>query len=124
MRLSNIVVGSVSCLVVICLAGVLMAATIDVSQPVQVTADSYYERGQSVVYDGTSYWLFYGGSASVTGNYDTTNPDTHDYIVYYKKSRVSRQAVSEKRQIDGRSFSVVCGSTSLRQTVALYRWRR
>lgn len=59
---------------------------IDVSQPVQVTSDTYYERGQAIVFDGTSYWLFYGRSASVTGNYQNGNPDTHDYQVYYKKA--------------------------------------
>ncbi len=61
-------------------------ATIEVSQPVQVTSDSYYERGQSVVYDGTYYWLFYGRSASVTGNYQNDNPDVSDYQIYYKKA--------------------------------------
>jgi len=60
--------------------------TIEVSQPFQVTADAHYERGQSIIYDGTHYWLFYGRSATVTGNYNTDNPDTHDYAVYYKKA--------------------------------------
>lgn len=59
-------------------------AVLQVSQPVQVTADSYYERGQSIVYDGANYWLVYGRSASVTGNYQNTDPDVNDYVVYYK----------------------------------------
>jgi hypothetical protein len=61
-------------------------ATVEVSLPVQVTSNSYYERGQSIVYDGTDYWLFYGRSATVTVPYATGNPDVHDYVVYYKKA--------------------------------------
>ncbi|UCB42583.1 MAG: right-handed parallel beta-helix repeat-containing protein [Dehalococcoidales bacterium] len=61
-------------------------ATLEVSQPVQVTSDSYYERGQAIRYDGADYWLFYGRSATVTGNYQDSNPDTHDYEIYYKKA--------------------------------------
>jgi len=61
-------------------------STIYVSQPTQVTNSEYYERGESIAYDGTYYWLFYGRSDSVTGNYDNDNPDTHDYKVYYKKA--------------------------------------
>ncbi len=70
---------------VLAMATAGLAATIEVSQPVQVTANSYYERGQAVVYDGTNYWLFYGRSTTVTGNYDNDSPETHDYEVYYKK---------------------------------------
>ncbi|MCK4512970.1 hypothetical protein KAW64_14590, partial [bacterium] len=62
------------------------AATLEVTQPVQVTSDTYYERGQAVVYDGASYWLFYGRSASCTGTYETGVPDVHDYAIYYKKA--------------------------------------
>jgi len=62
------------------------AATLEVSQPTQVTSDTYYERGQSIVYDGTDYWLFYGRSATVTGPYSSQNPDVNDYAVYYKKA--------------------------------------
>jgi hypothetical protein len=69
-------------------AGVVGASTstINVSQPVQVTSNSYYERGQSIVYDGSNYWLFYGRSVSVQVSYDSGNPDTHDYEIYYKKA--------------------------------------
>lgn len=59
---------------------------IEVSQPVQITSDSHYERGQSVAFDGADYWLFYGRSDTVTGNYDNANPDTHDYEVYFQKA--------------------------------------
>ena len=70
------------------------AATLEVSQPVQVTSDSYYERGQAIVYDGTDYWLFYGRSASCTDPYDTGNPDIHDYAIYYKKAGTVQGLVS------------------------------
>jgi len=58
----------------------------EVSQPVQLTSDSYYERGQSIVYDDSEYWMFYGRSASETGSYATGNPDVNDYVLYYKKA--------------------------------------
>ena len=60
--------------------------TIEVSQPVQVTSNSYYERGESIVFDGSNYWMFYGRSASCTSPYQSGNPDTHDYEIYYKKA--------------------------------------
>ncbi|HFD40352.1 MAG TPA: hypothetical protein ENJ31_10975, partial [Anaerolineae bacterium] len=60
--------------------------TVEVSQPVQLTSNNYYERGQSITYDGSEYWLFYGRSDTVTGNYGNSNPDVHDYRVYYKKA--------------------------------------
>jgi hypothetical protein len=74
---------------VICLLGaanLAIAATLEVSQPTQVTNDTYYERGQSIVYDGADYWLFYGRSATVTGPYSSQNPDVNDYATYYKKA--------------------------------------
>lgn len=64
----------------------VMAATIEVSQPTQITSNSYYERGQSIVYDGTNYWLFYGRSTDETGNYDSGTPDDNNYEIYYKKA--------------------------------------
>ncbi len=67
-------------------AGSVWAATIEVSQPIQVTENSYYERGQSIVYGGGYYWLFYGRSASVTGTYQNAIPDVNDYALYYKKA--------------------------------------
>ncbi len=63
-----------------------LSATTEVSQPVQLTDSDYYERGQSVVYDGTGYWLFFGRSASCQDTYDGGNPDTHDYEIYFKKA--------------------------------------
>ncbi|MBD3335113.1 MAG: T9SS type A sorting domain-containing protein [Candidatus Eisenbacteria bacterium] len=73
-------------LVLLVIPGLLQAATLEVSQPVQVTNDSHYERGQSLTYDGSDYWLFYGRSASVTGSYQTSDPDVHDYVVHWKKA--------------------------------------
>ncbi len=57
-----------------------------VSLPIQLTSDVHYERGESITYDGTDYWLFYGRSSSFTGTYATGNPDINDYQVYYKKA--------------------------------------
>jgi len=77
---------------VILLGASVTAAIIEVSQPVQVTDSEYYERGQSIVFDGTYYWLFYGRSNSVTwpygaaANHGGIDPDTHDYVVYYKRA--------------------------------------
>jgi len=75
---------------ILMLAGTMVVyadpGVLEVSQPVQVTSDSHYERGQSIIYDGSNYWLFYGRSVSVTGNYDNANPDVNDYQVYYKKA--------------------------------------
>ena len=59
---------------------------IEVSQPTQITSDTHYERGESIVYDGSNYWLFYGRSAGCTAPYETGNPDVNDYEVYYKKA--------------------------------------
>jgi len=80
--LTAFVVGTLMLLV----AAQAWAATAEVSQPVQVTTNSYYERGQSIVYDGADYWLVYGRSASETGNYQAGTPDINDYEVYYKKA--------------------------------------
>ncbi len=72
--------------VLLLVAAAAMATTIDVSQPVKVTDSSYYERGESIVYDGTNYWLFYGRSATCEDPYASGNPDIHDYAIYYKKA--------------------------------------
>ena len=61
-----------------------LAATLNVSPPSQVTDNAYYERGQSLTYDGSNYWLFYGRSASVTDPYSSGNPDVNDYVLCYK----------------------------------------
>ncbi len=63
-----------------------MGATVEVSPPFQITSDTFYERGQAIVYDGSDYFLFYGRSTTVTGNYQNDTPDTHDYEVYFKKA--------------------------------------
>ncbi|UCE38802.1 MAG: hypothetical protein JSW00_06145, partial [Thermoplasmata archaeon] len=42
---------------------------VEVSQPIQLSYASYYERGQSIVHDGTNYWLFFGRHDSFAGNY-------------------------------------------------------
>ncbi|MCK4512151.1 right-handed parallel beta-helix repeat-containing protein, partial [bacterium] len=74
-------------LMLVVFAAASWAADIDVSQPVQVTDNAYYERGQSIVHDGTDYWLFYGRSASCNTPYSgATNPDVYDYVLYYKKA--------------------------------------
>lgn len=78
------------------------AATLEVSQPVQVTNNTYYERGQSIVYDGTNYWLFYGRSASNQSNYGGVDPDLHDYVIYYKKAgSVADLAAASAIQVTG-----------------------
>jgi parallel beta-helix repeat protein len=88
-------------LIVLTVCGAV-AATIEVSQPTQVTSDSYYERGQAIRYGGGYYWLFYGRSASVTGNYGNDNPDLHDYVVYYKKATtIAGLAGASATQISG-----------------------
>jgi len=69
------------------MAGTAGAATLHVSEPMQVTSDAYYERGQAITYDGSNYWMFYGRSASETGSYSGSgNPDVSDYVIYYKKA--------------------------------------
>jgi hypothetical protein len=61
--------------------------TLQVSQPVQLTNGSFYERGASVAYDGSAYYLFYGmASAGFNGTYQSGNPDSNDYALYYKRA--------------------------------------
>jgi len=87
--------------------------TIDVSQPVQVSSDTHYERGQSIIYDGSNYWLFYGRSDSVTDTYESGNPDTHDYRIYYKKaSTVSGLAAATPTLLSsGSNHNIYLGET-------------
>ncbi|MCK4548113.1 MAG: right-handed parallel beta-helix repeat-containing protein [Candidatus Eisenbacteria sp.] len=63
-----------------------LAADIDVSQPVQVTNSTYYERGNSILEDSYgNFWLFWGQSYDYTGNYaGPGNPDNHHYEIFYK----------------------------------------
>ncbi|MFO7915783.1 MAG: T9SS type A sorting domain-containing protein [Candidatus Krumholzibacteriales bacterium] len=62
------------------------SATTEVSQPVKLTDSDYYERGQSIVYDGSDYFLFYGRSASCADPYSSGDPDINDYEIYFKKA--------------------------------------
>ena len=79
--------------------------TINVSQPVQLTDSEYYERGQSIVYDGTDYWLFYGRSATEMGWYQNGVPDINDYAIYFKKA-------SSIPDLAGATASAVNGATN------------
>jgi PKD repeat protein len=88
-NLRRLVIFTIAVTALFVILGFAMSAsadTIEVSLPEQVTDNSYYERGQSIIYDGSDYWLFYGRSASCTDSYGTGNPDLHDYEVYYKKA--------------------------------------
>ncbi len=77
----------VAALMVLAAAGGLKAGDIDVSQPTQITSDTHYERGNSVLEDsGGNFWVFYGRHETFTGNYGTGNPDNHQYVIYYKKA--------------------------------------
>ncbi|UCH89609.1 MAG: hypothetical protein JSV49_02880 [Thermoplasmata archaeon] len=61
-------------------------STIEVSDPIRLTSDSYYERGQSITKGGGYYWLFWGRSTDETGNYDTGDPDGATYDTYFMKA--------------------------------------
>jgi len=50
-------------------ASAASTTTIRVSQPVQVTTSTDYERGQAIVYDGADYYLFYGTDPDNTATY-------------------------------------------------------
>ncbi len=62
------------------------AAVLEVSQPIKVTDSSYYERGQSLAFDGVDYLLFFGRSTGEQGWYQNGNPDVNDYEVYFKRA--------------------------------------
>ena len=91
-------------------------ATIDVSQPTQVTSDSYYERGESIAFDGTDYWLFWGRSTTCTGNYDNPGEakvDDSNYALYYKKaSSIAGLASATATRITDAGTSIYQGQTS------------
>ncbi len=59
---------------------------LEVTQPIQVTANESYERGQSIVYDGSNYWMFFGRSEGCNDPYSSGNPDVNDYVLYYEKA--------------------------------------
>ena len=94
-------------------ASAVSTTTVSVSQPIQVTSDSHYVRGQSICYDGSNYWLFYGRSASCTDPYSSGNPDLHDYEVYYKKaSSVAGLATATAAKVPGtHNSNVYLGET-------------
>ncbi|MBU0757152.1 MAG: right-handed parallel beta-helix repeat-containing protein [Nanoarchaeota archaeon] len=88
------------------------AATIEVSQPLQVTSNTYYERGQAITYDGTNYWLFYGRSTDETGNYDSGSPDDNNYEIHYKKATtISGLALAIPMMVTG-ADNIFQGQTS------------
>ncbi len=59
---------------------------LEVTQPVQITTNQSYERGQSITFDGTNYWMFYGRSEGCNESYGSGNPDVNDYVLYYEKA--------------------------------------
>ncbi|UCE20209.1 MAG: right-handed parallel beta-helix repeat-containing protein [Gemmatimonadota bacterium] len=70
-------------------AGGIWAATIEVSQPNSVTANSAYDRNPSIIHDGTFYWLFYtkGDDTSTGGVRGVSyNPDGDTYVLFYKRA--------------------------------------
>ncbi len=72
---------------VLLLAASAGAASIDVSQPSYITDNSAFDRNPSVIYNGSSYWLFYvkGDDVSTGGIRDGSyNPDADTYTIYYK----------------------------------------
>jgi hypothetical protein len=94
--------------------GEAVAATVEVSQPVQVTTSDYYERGQSIVYGGGWYWLFYGRSATETDSYQSGDPDgVADYQLYYQRAkRVAGLASAQPSSITTSFTDIFNGETS------------
>jgi len=89
------------------------SATIEVSHPVQLTNSEYYERGQSIVFDGTYYWLFFGRSTGCTDPYSTGDPDVHDYEIYYKRAAsVSGLAAAAAVKVTGTHNTTATGRAS------------
>lgn len=72
--------------IMVLLTGMVWGADIDVTKPTQVTSNSYYERGNSLLKYSSEYWVFYGRSEDFSGNYGSGNPDNHHYVIYYKKA--------------------------------------
>ena len=87
-------------LVILGLISFAFATNIEVSQPTQITSNEYYERGNSVVKDGSgNYWVFYGRSDEFTGNYSTGSPDNDHYSIYYKTATSIHGLVSAIPQV-------------------------
>ncbi len=70
--------------------GVAIADDLVLDLPVQMTMNSYYERGPSIVYGNGYYWLFYGRSYNCQTSYEWEISgfpvDGNHYEIYYKKS--------------------------------------
>lgn len=81
---------------------------IEVTQPSQVSDDSHYERGESIAYNGSGYWLFYGRHTSITGHYGDSNPDDSNYEIYHKKA-------SSISGLETASASMVTGADNIYQ---------
>jgi len=87
---------------------------LEVSQPLQLTDNSYYERGQSITFDGANYWLFYGRSTTVTDPYSSDNPDLNDYELYYKKATTIaglESATAQQVLVSGSPTNMYLGET-------------
>ncbi len=71
------------------LATAVSADIIEISQPEYATINNAYDRNPSIMYDGSDYWLFYtrGDDISTGGvRGPGYNPDSDNYVVYYKKA--------------------------------------
>ena len=67
--------------------GLSRFSVIEVSQPTQMTSDSHYERGNSVLKaSDNNYWLFWARHKTFEGNYGSGNPDDSNYDIYYSRS--------------------------------------
>ena len=86
--------------------------TYQVSQPVQVTTNAFYERGQSIIYDGTNYWLFYGRSTEDTSYYGDCNPDDSNYVIYFKTAATAEGLAAADPQAVTTSEQIHQGQTS------------
>ena len=80
---------ALTALALVLIPGIAGATTdpIEISQPVQISSDSHYERGNSALKDGDGdFWLFWGRHESFEGNYGSGNPDDSKYEIFYKKA--------------------------------------
>lgn len=66
---------------------IVPVSAVDFNDPINLTNEDLYDRGQSICYDGSEYWLFYGRATTETGTYQTSpNLDEAVYKLYYKKA--------------------------------------
>ena len=76
-------------LLLVLATGPSMADTHEVSLPAYITDNGNYDRNPSIIYDGSTYWLFYtkGDDVSTGGvRGPSYNPDADTYVVYYKSA--------------------------------------